>query len=330
VWVNFGSTMPFRHHSPLRSQFALALVLLAASVVAQETTALLATGDSLMLASKPQRALDVYEQAVKQDGTAQAYLGRAKAHFALNRSDRFLLDVERALGLDSTLAEAHYLRALYALRGQDMPMAEQHAHTAINLTPDGPLRNRSLLIRGLARADLKMHDRAITDLEAAMAGGVEDLEALNVLARLYDSAGRHADALRVLERLTALEPGEVGHWSNRGFELLQLGRHEEALEMVERALSLDKDEPVALSNRAYIRYHMGRYKEATRDVERSLRFYPANAYALRTRALLRLRKGDRTKACEDLTLAKVLANIAEVDALVKEHCASTPAQQRRR
>jgi regulator of sirC expression with transglutaminase-like and TPR domain len=99
--------------------------------------------------------------------------------------------------------------------------------------------------------------------------------------------------------------------------------------MIEKALALDKDEPVALSNRAYVNLKLGREQDAWSDIERSLRSYPSNPHALRTRALLRLRKGERSKACEDLTLAKALGDVAEVDALIKEHCASTRSNKRR-
>ncbi|HRF82584.1 MAG TPA: hypothetical protein PL070_21160, partial [Flavobacteriales bacterium] len=92
---------------------------------------------------------------------------------------------------------------------------------------------------------------------------------------------------------------------------------------------MDKDEPVALSNRAYVRMKMGKDAEAWNDVERSLRFYPSNPFALRTRAMLRLRKGDRAKACDDLTLAKALGGVPEVEQLIKENC-DTSGQQRRR
>ncbi len=332
VQVTFAAPMPFTLCKYTLTQhcrqalFACCLMVATGISMAQDPGAYLAEGDSLLRMEKPQRALEAYEKAHQLAATAQTYLGRARAYYALNRSDRFLIDVEQALRLDSTLAEAHYLRSLYALRAQDMNNAAHHSSMAIEYSDNEQVIARSHIIRGLGRAEMKLPDMAITDLELGLNAGVEDIEAMRTLARLYDNVGRYEEALLILERLTQLEPGDVGHWSNRAFELIQLERHSEALTMIAEALAIDKDEPVALSNRAYIFYHMGKDKEAMQDVERSLRSYPANAYALRTRALLRLRMGEREKACEDLTLAKVLGNIPEVDALVKEHCASTPAR----
>ena len=100
--------------------------------------------------------------------------------------------------------------------------------------------------------------------------------------------------------------------------------------MIEQALALDKDEPVALSNRAYVNLMLEKEKEAWSDVERSLRAYPANPFALRTRAMLRIRKGERAKACEDLTLAKALGGVPEVERLVKENCDTSNTPQERK
>lgn len=290
--------------------------------IAQSTDRTLLEADSLLKAEKPQRALELLDKVASDGGNARVHVARARVFDALNRNDRFLLEIEQALRLDSTLAEAHHLRATYALRAQDMAKAVYHGGKAIQYTNDPQLAAQDRIIRGLGNADRKNIPQAIEDLEMGLAAGIQDIEAMRTLARLYDASGRHEDALHVLEKLTVLEPGDVGHWSNRAFELIQLDRNEEALQMIDEALKIDKDEPVALSNRAFIYYHMGRDKEAMEDVDRSLQYYPANAHALRTRALLHLRKGDTRKACTDLSLAKVLADIPDVDRLLEEHCAS--------
>lgn len=305
-----------------RASLALlsAALLLAPGLRAQSVNILLVRGDSLMDAGKPQKALDLFDQAVKKEATAATLLGRARAYEALNRMDRFLLDVDRALKVDSTSGDAHYKRALYALRVSDTPKAEYHVSKAIDLLKGERARARALNVRGEVRAEDRRYTEAIIDFERALELGLEEPQPMRTLARLYDAEGRHADALRVLERLCDLEPNELGHWTNRGYELAMLDRYEESLKALERALAYDKDEPIALSNRAFTYLKMGKDAEAWADVERSIKNYPSNAHALRTRALLRLRKGEREKACYDLTVAKALADIPEVDQLLLEHC----------
>lgn len=281
---------------------------------------LLAVGDSLMAIEKPQRALAEYDKALKLEPAARTYLARGKAWYAMDRMDRFLLDVEQVLRMDSTNREGHYLRALYAVHAGDMARAEHHTTRSIAHGVDGPLLGKVLLLRGEARVELKRVDEAMEDLVEGLHLVPTDTDAMRTLARLYDIRGRHADALALLEKLCDIEPNDVGHWSNRGYELIQLDRLDDALPVLERALSIDKDEPTALSNRAYALMKKGRLREAWTDVDRSLRFYPANPFALRTRAILRLDKGDLRKACEDLTLAKALGGGALVEDLILEHC----------
>jgi len=312
----------------LRSVLLIGSYFAATVVLAQNAKQLIEQGDSLLGLEKPQRALDHFERAIVLDGSSGSYLARARAWYMLDRMDRFVLDVDKALRLDSSSAEAHYQRALYSIRAEDPAKAEYHAGQAIIYGTDKRMRSKAYILRGEARAEMKRNTQAIEDLEMGLGTELVDALAMRTLARLYDATGRHADALRILERLCEMEPADVGHWTNRGYELIMLQRYEEALSMVGRALEIDKDEPVALSNRAYIYLKTDRDKEAMADVERSLRSYPSNPHALRTRAMLRLRKGEREKACEDLTLAKALGDVPEVDQLVKDNCGSVPALPR--
>ncbi len=312
-----------------RSVLVVGSLIAAIGATAQSAQRLMLQGDSLLDQEKPQRALEFFDKAIAKEASPTTHLARARAWYMLDRMDRFILDVDKALRLDSSSAEAHYQRALYSLRAEDFPKAEYHAGQAITFAKASLVRSRSYIVRGEARAELKRNAQAIEDLETGLGTEMVDAPSMRTLARLYDASGRHADALRVLERLCEMEPTDVGHWTNRGFELMMLQRYDEALTMVERALEIDKDEPVALSNRAYIYMKTDRDKEAWSDVERSLRSYPSNPYALRTRGVLRLRKGELAKACEDLTLAKALGDVPEVDQLLKDNCASTPAPRKK-
>ncbi|MEO8591601.1 MAG: tetratricopeptide repeat protein, partial [Flavobacteriales bacterium] len=234
----------------LRSVFILGSIMAATTVTAQSAQRLIMQGDSLLRLEKPQRALEYYDRAVAMGPSAGSHLARARAWYMLDRMDRFLVDVDKALRLDSASAEAHYQRALYAMRADDAAKADYHAGQAINYTNDKRLRSQSYILRGEARAELKRNAQAIEDFEMGLGTEMVDAPAMRTLARLYDATGRHSEALHVLERLCEMDPADVGNWTNRGYELIMLERYDEALKMVERALEIDKDEPVALSNRA--------------------------------------------------------------------------------
>lgn len=300
--------------------FLHSIILFTAAARAQDAASLIARGDSLLMAGQVQQALTSYDIAAEIDPGARSHVARARALYLLDHMDAFILEVELALRLDSTNAEAHYQRALYAMRGQDHRRAERECTSALAHGARDPLRREALLLRGEARAAMGRNAEALSDLEEGMTGDARDTEAMVLFSRLLDANGRHEESLAILQRLCELEPKEVGHWINRGFELAALGRHEEAIAMYDAALALDKDEPVALSDRAHSLMQLGRDAEALKNVERSLRFYPANAFALRTRGALLLKKGEREKACADLSLARVLGGVDDVDAMIREHC----------
>jgi tetratricopeptide (TPR) repeat protein len=302
-----------------------ALTLIAACLAAldglsQNAAQLIERGDSLMNAGQPQRALASYNDAVKARPDAQAYVSRARARYALYQLDGFILDVEYALRLDSTLPEAHYLRAVYALRGQDAGRAVRHCNSAIAHGATGDLRQKVLLCRGEAQRDRGHDVEALEDLQQALGTDPRDVDGMTIMAELLDRNGRREEALVLLEKLCALEPDQVSHWTSRGYELAMLGRHEEAIKIFDRALAIEKDEPITLSDRAFSLMMLGREEEAMQDVQRSLRFYPGNAFALRTRGILHAHKGRSEEACRDLNFARLLGGVPDIDRLYDQYC----------
>ena len=255
-------------------------------------------------AGRAQRAVQAFDQAIEEAPSARDLLRQGRGLACPRWMDRYIVDVETALHKDSTWPEANYQRALYAMRAGDPHLAERHATTAIEHGSDGPLKSLSTVLRGTARVNC-FNGRGDRGPDRRAERPPDDTEAMTVLARLLDQSGRHDEALQVLTDLCEREPEELGHWSNRGYELAALGRHEDALAMYAgKALAIDPDEPVALSNQAASLLALGRKEEAMKAVTRSLKGYPSNAEALKTRALLLLDLGERSKACDDLTLAK--------------------------
>ena len=301
--------------------FLFTALVLSTTTRAQNAALLISTGDSLLAQGKPQRALQQYQEAVRIDPSADNHVACAKAWYALERMDHFIQEVDRALYLDSANAEAHYQKALYAMRASDRNKAIEHAGKAIEYGRNSALVDRAYILRGEARAELRQLKPAIDDLQRGLSGTSADTEAMSTLAQLLDADKRHEESLEILIRLCELEPTVSGHWTNRGYELAMLGRHEEAMGMYERALSMDKDEPVTLSDRAASLLALGREKEAWNDVEKSLKSYPSNPHALLTRGQLYLRKGELEKACEDLSMAKLLGDLPIAAQLMSEHCA---------
>lgn len=313
------------HH---RSFSALIVWLLAATVAvqAQDATALIAQGDSLLDADRATKAMEKFDAAIALAPTADAYAGRARGWYYLNKFDKFTKDAESALKLDSLHAKANYQQALYAFRsGNNLETVLFASRVQNKGTKE--LWGRALVLRGEAKAAMSQNTEAVADISEGLGDRLDDLPAMKTLARLYDVTGEPGKSLTVLESLCAAEPADIGNWSNRGYELNQLERYEDAIQVLDKALEFDKDEPVVLSNKAYALLKLDRDAEAFTAVNRSLKADKANPYALRTRALLYLRKGDQKKACDDLTLSHAMGGAPDVDDLIKQHCSGIPKKR---
>ncbi|MBI4424820.1 MAG: tetratricopeptide repeat protein [Elusimicrobia bacterium] len=95
-----------------------------------------------------------------------------------------------------------------------------------------------------------------------------------------EHAGRHAEALAVLDRLGWLDPGNPEVWKDRALMLFALGRFVEAHASSLRALDLDRRHAAAWELRVECEIRLSRFRDALRS--------------LRTRAALGL-PGDRVE-----------------------------------
>ena len=141
-------------------------------------------GDSLLRINKPQKAIEKYTQAIDLEPSATNYAARARAWYKLDRMDRVLLDSEQALKLDSTHGEANYQRARYAFRADDHRLADRLTTRALDRGPKDKVRDKLLVLRGEARAELKRPQEAIADLTAGLGARTDNL--LAFVTRLRD------------------------------------------------------------------------------------------------------------------------------------------------
>jgi len=191
--------------------------------------------------------------------------------------------------------------------------------------------------RGDLYNDMRMFDRARSDLDIALAHASDTTSLLyalnrsawnNLNMRRFDAA--RADCLRILDldsldrgglnnlalvaretndttlalntmqRIITVYPDESVGWLNLGFLLGTLGRHAEALEHYDHAEKMGGKDAYFYSNRSYSRSGVGDTKGARQDVERALKMIPTNAYAYRNLALIELKEDHKDAACTAL------------------------------
>ena len=135
--------------------------------------------------------------------------------------------------------------------------AAEAAVAARNGTPEG----------AFALADIyqeaKRHDAAIALLSGLASTAPDDDDLAFRLAAAYETAGRVADAERVFRGLVARDPQHASALNYLGYMLANRGlRLTEALVLIDRALAVDPGNPAFLDSRGWALFKLGRVADA--------------------------------------------------------------------
>ncbi|MGH8279347.1 MAG: TIR domain-containing protein [Gammaproteobacteria bacterium] len=181
---------------------------------------------------------------------AQAWALMAVGYYKLNaakggQSDEGMTAAERALALDSNLAEAHAIKAQLLLQDGDADAAGTEVAIALQLDPESYETNRSA-----ARLSYLLHrfEDAISFYEKAVKLMNADINSAFMLMTCYfaigDTAGMRRAAQQVLQRAEVVLAQDQYNSGVTGYSadaLAALGEANRAKARMERALLIDPD-----------------------------------------------------------------------------------------
>lgn len=131
---------------------------------------------------------------------------------------------------------------------------------------------------------------AIRDFQAALELAPERNEYLVWVAACYQELGNTDEAIAVYDRLLEQDPGNSGHWVDRGTLLFEKDPVE-ALKDFDQAIEID-GHPLAYNNRAFLYLQEGKYDDAIDSAKKALKQDPSLAIAYATLAETFALKGD--------------------------------------
>ncbi|HWQ19896.1 MAG TPA: tetratricopeptide repeat protein [Methanotrichaceae archaeon] len=82
--------------------------------------------------------------------------------------------------------------------------------------------------------------------------------------------GRNAEALEMLDRVIASNPGIADAWNDKGVALFNMDRADEALECYDKALEIEPENMEALRNKGFVLRAVGRFEDALETYEKVL------------------------------------------------------------
>jgi tetratricopeptide (TPR) repeat protein len=154
----------------------------------------------------------------------------------------------------------------------------------------GRLRAEALL----GRAALVVESRpglALADVRSALALAPVWPQAYLGAGKLFLRLERPAEAYRLFDQATGLEPGNDVAWYNRGFALLRMERYGQAAKSFRRVIALGSAFAAdAYVNLAVSQAHAGRAEEAVQSLEKALAINPNHELARDHLAVLRQRE----------------------------------------
>jgi len=226
------------------------------------------------------------------------YRGQAKAR--LGDMTNALIDMDRAIELNSSIAQA------YAIRGQTLSelgrdvLAIADFDAAIRLDPTAP---KHFLVRANHYERRNEITLAVADYTVVIRLDPRNAHALLIRGGLLASRGELENAIQDMDRSILIDPHQPLAYYTRGLAKEDLQRHEEALSDYGEAIRLDPESLPALGRRARLLRLSGDLVGAMADLDRAIDLSPYHIQALGERAVIHGIMGNYEQALADLKIA---------------------------
>ena len=259
-------------------------------------------GDAYKTKSAWEKAVADYVQVLRlepQDG--HAFRERGACFYMLDQYDQSLDDLGQALRIAPDDHKARLFRALGLRANGDCEAALKDLDA---LLTDGPesLRATGRYERGQTYFAQSKYDKAIEDLEAAVALAPGTTDARNALGTAYFKKGDVDKAVASYDAALKVNPQFVPALLNRGRVYFLKPDYDRAAADYDAALKVGESS-AAYAGRGLAYSRKGDLDKALADLIEALRLDPKDAASYRERASVCLRKGLTAQAVADATEA---------------------------
>ena len=202
------------------------------------------------------------------------------------------------------LAHAYTARGETYHRQGKIGHALQDFDEGLRLDPRQP---DGYVSRGILEMDnLGQNDRALRDLDHALALRPDFTRALVVRSRLFYKEGEFARSVHDAEAVLRIDPQSPRGYARRCFGRLAIDELEGAIADCSESLRLWPTFIPALNGRGSAYLKLGQPEHAAADFEEAIRIRPKAPVALFGRGVSRKKLGDREGGDADIALAKQL------------------------
>ena len=216
-------------------------------------------------------ARDAYQEAINKDAEfAPAFLGRARANLGLNPKLDVTADLDGAIHLDPSYAEAYLARGVYTLDTNPVA-AKEDLEKAIEISPDS-----APAYLYLADAELALGENAAA-LSSAMKANQLDITLVPVyltLGKAYILDDQNDQAINVLQTYTIYAPGDYSAYLLLGTAYNVSDQFDAAVEILTRAINAGHGNADAFFQRGSAYLNLKKPQLAKADLRLSIAYDP--------------------------------------------------------
>lgn len=255
VWLQITSRIP-SDPSPLQ----------------KDAIALTAEGDQEAGQNNFDKALEIYNQAIKIDPSYEpAYYGRGGVYLERKQLDYALADFDKVISLNANYARAYVGRGDVYWQRRDLSGALDAYDHAIRLNPD---LSDAHVNRGKVLAEQGNRDKALAEYDRAIELSQNNPNAFLWRGSAYSASGDYNRAFADFEQALNLKPDLSEAYIKRADALLKLGgarNSERAIKDYDSGISTDVSyDPKPYLNRGIAKQNTGKVQPAIADFERAI------------------------------------------------------------
>jgi tetratricopeptide (TPR) repeat protein len=223
-------------------------------------------------------AVTFAQDAVAADSSAASQVTLGQMLVAVGRHAQAIIELQRAVELDPTRAQAHFFLGVAYSATRSAAAAEDAFRAALAIWGDYPEAHGALGCLLLAEGHTA---EAIGELTTAVRLQPRDLDAIAGLAEARVLAGDAEGALAAYKDATEAAPGSAQAWHALGHAYLSRGHNAEAETAFRRGIDIAPDQSGCLLGLAGMLEAMLRWEEAAERWRQVLARTPEHADALK-------------------------------------------------